>query len=84
MLKLCLRQRNEYGNVLHTFRQNLTFENTEEKIERWMAASDTSHKYKAARESHQAGTGSWLIQGTQFRDWRDVPNSILWIHGGRA
>ncbi|KAF7983531.1 hypothetical protein HWV62_21088 [Athelia sp. TMB] len=55
---------------------------SEEKIERWISAPDTSLNYKTAREKHQEGTGSWLIEGSAFKEWKDCPDSILWLRGG--
>ncbi|KAF7978585.1 hypothetical protein HWV62_45298 [Athelia sp. TMB] len=54
-----------------------------EKIEKWMAAPDTSLNYKAAREKHQRGTGSWFVGGPDFKNWKDgPPGSVLWLRGG--
>ncbi|KAF7968339.1 hypothetical protein HWV62_30927 [Athelia sp. TMB] len=54
----------------------------EEAINKWMAAPDTSPNYKAAREEHQLGTGSWLVDGSIFEEWKAHPDSVLWLHGG--
>ncbi|KAF7968506.1 hypothetical protein HWV62_30226 [Athelia sp. TMB] len=54
-----------------------------EKIERWLVAPDTSLNYKAARDKHQRGTGSWLVDGADFIGWKDDSDSILWLRGGR-
>ncbi|KAF7965799.1 hypothetical protein HWV62_41761 [Athelia sp. TMB] len=52
-------------------------------IERWMAAPDTSLNYKAAREKHQRGTGSWFVDGPDFKNLKDgPPGSVLWLRGG--
>ncbi|KAF7983534.1 hypothetical protein HWV62_21094 [Athelia sp. TMB] len=55
----------------------------EEKIEKWMAAPDASLNYKAARDKHQRGTGSWLVGGPDFKRWKHDSDSILWLRGGR-
>ena len=55
----------------------------ERDIDKWMSAPDTSSNYKAAREKHQPGTGSWLVDGSVFENWKGHPDSILWLHGGR-
>ena len=54
-----------------------------DKIERWMSAPDSSPNYNAAREKHQPETGSWFIEGNTFREWKEQPGSVLWLHGGR-
>ncbi|KAF7983532.1 hypothetical protein HWV62_21090 [Athelia sp. TMB] len=51
-------------------------------IDKWISAPDTSSNYKAAREKHQPGTGSWLVGGSVFKRWKKYPNSILWLRGG--
>ncbi|KAF7966438.1 hypothetical protein HWV62_38376 [Athelia sp. TMB] len=51
-------------------------------INNWMAAPDTSPNYKAAREKHQQGTGSWFVGGSVFEEWKAHPGSVLWLHGG--
>lgn len=56
----------------------------EKDINTWMAAPDTSLNYKAAREKHQRGTGSWFVGGPDFKNWKDgPPDSVLWLRGGR-
>ncbi|KAF7984125.1 hypothetical protein HWV62_16756 [Athelia sp. TMB] len=55
----------------------------ERSINKWMAAPDTSLSYKAAREKHQKGTGSWLVDGFKFKTWKDCSDSVLWLRGGR-
>ncbi|KAF7977234.1 hypothetical protein HWV62_4335 [Athelia sp. TMB] len=52
------------------------------KIHEWMKAPDTSPSYNAARKRHQSGTGSWFLDGEQFRDWKERPGSTLWLYGG--
>ncbi|KAF7968171.1 hypothetical protein HWV62_31716 [Athelia sp. TMB] len=52
------------------------------EIDQWMAAPDTSLNYKAARDRHQQGTGSWLIECPDFKRWKDVPDFVLWLRGG--
>ncbi|KAF7975223.1 hypothetical protein HWV62_10176 [Athelia sp. TMB] len=54
----------------------------ESKIHEWMKAPDTSPSYNAARKKHQSGTGSWFLDGEQFRDWKKRPGSTIWLYGG--
>ncbi|KAF7970476.1 hypothetical protein HWV62_23831, partial [Athelia sp. TMB] len=60
----------------------LIIPDSEEKIEKWISAPDTSLNYKTAREKHQQGTGSWLVEEFAFKEWKELPDSILWLHGG--
>ncbi|KAF7970480.1 hypothetical protein HWV62_23839 [Athelia sp. TMB] len=52
------------------------------EIHTWLKAHDTSVSYNAARKKHQAGTGSWFLDGSQFSQWKERPGSILWLYGG--
>ncbi|KZP23295.1 hypothetical protein FIBSPDRAFT_858564 [Athelia psychrophila] len=54
----------------------------EEKIEKWMDAPDTSPNFNAARKKHQPGTGSWFLDGSAFKRWKEEPDILLWLHGG--
>ncbi|KZP31011.1 hypothetical protein FIBSPDRAFT_926109 [Athelia psychrophila] len=55
---------------------------TEEKIEKWMDAPDTSPNFNAARKKHQPDTGSWFLDGSAFTRWMEHPDILLWLHGG--
>jgi hypothetical protein len=47
----------------------------------WLKAADSSVNYNTAIEAHDPGTGEWFLSSTQFRVWKDQPNSFLWLHG---
>ena len=47
----------------------------------WLAAPDPSTNYQTACRSRHAGTGSWLLEGEPFAQWKMDPNSLLWLHG---
>ncbi|KAF8493152.1 hypothetical protein JB92DRAFT_1208461 [Gautieria morchelliformis] len=55
-----------------------------QKIYEWLAAPDQASKHRNTRNMRQAMTGSWFIEGEQFREWRETPHSFLWLHGIRA
>ncbi|KAF8466287.1 hypothetical protein JB92DRAFT_2022963 [Gautieria morchelliformis] len=52
-----------------------------QKIYEWLAAPDQASKHRNACNMRQAMTGSWFIEGEQFREWRETPHSLLWLHG---
>ncbi|KZP04525.1 hypothetical protein FIBSPDRAFT_398342 [Athelia psychrophila] len=54
----------------------------EEKIEKWMDAPDTSPNFNAARKKHTPDTGSWFLDGSAFKRWKEHPEILLWLHGG--
>ncbi|KZP09413.1 hypothetical protein FIBSPDRAFT_873567 [Athelia psychrophila] len=51
----------------------------EEKIEKWMYAPDTSPNFNAARKKHTPGTGSWFLDGSAFKRWKENPDILLWL-----
>lgn len=55
----------------------------DERIFRWLAAPDSSSNFREAREAHLAQTGDWLVDGEQFANWKQTPNSALWVYGAR-
>lgn len=48
---------------------------------KWLASTDPLINQIAARAKHEAHTGNWFIQGSECQEWRDTPNSFLWLHG---
>ncbi|KZP12284.1 hypothetical protein FIBSPDRAFT_166106 [Athelia psychrophila] len=54
----------------------------EEKIEKWMDVPDTSPNFNAARKKHTPGTGTWFLDGSTFKSWKEDPGFLLWLHGG--
>ncbi|KAF8501835.1 hypothetical protein JB92DRAFT_863791 [Gautieria morchelliformis] len=47
----------------------------------WLSAPDHHSIHMNACTKRQETTGSWFVQGSQFDEWRNAPNSFLWIHG---
>lgn len=52
-----------------------------EKIEKWLGAPDPSLNHNNACEKRQQTTGSWVMEGKQYLDWKLRQNSLLWLHG---
>ncbi|KAH0435666.1 hypothetical protein CcaCcLH18_04775 [Colletotrichum camelliae] len=47
----------------------------------WLCEVDTSELYNAARDKHQTGTCSWLIEDSEdFKTWMKSPKSLLWLN----
>jgi hypothetical protein len=57
--------------------------NTErEKLLKWLSSVDPSKNYNSVRENYVLSTGDWLVEeSSDFRNWEEVPNSLLWLHG---
>jgi N-terminal domain of NWD NACHT-NTPase len=57
-------------------------EKNRRELIRWLSAADPSIHYISAREKHEPETGDWLIkESTDFKNWENSPNSILWVNG---
>lgn len=44
---------------------------------RWLAAPDPSLTHRSAVEAKLARTGSWILEGHQYSNWKHSPNSLL-------
>lgn len=49
----------------------------------WLSSSvpDPSLEHNKALKLHEETTGSWLVDGDDFKQWAVSPNSYAWIHG---
>ena len=54
------------------------------KVYEWLKAPDHTAKHTSACSKREKGTGSWLIQGEQFKEWKSATNSFLWLNGIRT
>ena len=54
-----------------------------EKIYRWLSAPDPSSNHIDAHEKLQDSTGAWFVDGQVFSNWKNEPNSFIWIYGIR-
>jgi hypothetical protein len=50
-------------------------------IHKWLSASDPSMNYNAAKEKRQQNTGRWLLNSTEYKEWKTKPDSKLWLKG---
>ena len=46
-----------------------------------MSAPDPSSNYHTALEQRQEGTGVWFENRSEFAQWKNKPNSSLWLFG---
>lgn len=44
-------------------------------------AVDLLRSFTASSTLSYPGTGRWFLQGQEFHDWLDTPNSGLWVYG---
>ena len=47
----------------------------------WLSAPDPSVNQNAASKKCQKDTGGWLLGDPVYLDWRDRPDSFLWLQG---
>jgi Cdc6-like AAA superfamily ATPase len=52
-----------------------------ERIVQWLMGADPSTNHNSARKKHQSGTGDWLLNLKEFKQWRDGEGGILWLSG---
>jgi hypothetical protein len=47
----------------------------------WISAPDPWTDHATARHSHEAHTGSWLLQDDKYLDWKAGNINVLWLYG---
>jgi hypothetical protein len=52
-------------------------------MDKWLSAPDPSNTHNRLQEEHHEGTGNWFFETEDFRTWRDMPGSMMWIKGIR-
>ena len=53
----------------------------EELIE-WMKPPNAAQSQEYFSEKRTApGTGEWFLSGEVFNEWKETPNSLLWVQG---
>lgn len=52
-----------------------------EDIIQWLAAPDYSSDYTHALHKRAKNTGSWLLNRSQYIDWKSATRSLLWLYG---
>jgi hypothetical protein len=59
-------------------------DNLLQKIHKWLAAPDPSSNQNDACKLRQPITGTWFVNGEEFKQWKNTLNSFIWLHGIRA
>ena len=61
----------------------LELSDKQHKIRFWLSGADPSLNYNRALRKRHEGTGSWLINGDVFLDWKQDQgsDSIIWLYG---
>ncbi|KAF8466110.1 hypothetical protein DFH94DRAFT_848535, partial [Russula ochroleuca] len=51
-------------------------------VKEWLSPPNPWTNHNVVRESRHTGTGTWLIQGDTYAEWKSSgPSSLLWING---
>jgi hypothetical protein len=56
-------------------------EELQHRLAQWLGIPDPSANYHAALKKRHPETGLWLVNGTQFKDWKSSKSSLMWLHG---
>lgn len=73
-----------YGNVITeniVINPDLSESMKKNQIVQWLNAADASKEHNASREKHEGDTGSWLLEGTKYAEWKGARNSLFWLNG---
>lgn len=64
--------------------KNAQSDQDHQRILRWLSQSvpNPSQEHNAARDKHEKGTGTWLVESEEVENWTSNKNSLLWLSGG--
>jgi hypothetical protein len=51
------------------------------RIREWLSAPDPQTNYQKALEQRQDDTGLWLLESSQYAEWKTDASSFLWLYG---
>ncbi|KAE9398173.1 hypothetical protein BT96DRAFT_40006 [Gymnopus androsaceus JB14] len=51
------------------------------KIIRWLSPSNALQSQDLFLHKRTAGTGEWFLKGRELDEWKQIPNSLLWLQG---
>ena len=54
------------------------------KLARWISPLDFNEQQNAALGKRTEGTGTWLLQSSEFKGWVDGESKVLWCPGKRG
>jgi hypothetical protein len=53
----------------------------EERILTWLSPAKFSERHTQAKNNRTPGTGKWLLDLKEYKDWLDSSCGFLWLHG---
>ncbi|CUS12931.1 unnamed protein product, partial [Tuber aestivum] len=51
------------------------------EILKWLNVVDPASNYSSALAVREPGTGSWLLEGDEYKDWKGDRGGVLWLYG---
>ncbi|KAF7350143.1 Pfs domain-containing protein [Mycena venus] len=51
------------------------------ELNKWLKPANVGQSQKDAADKYHPGTGAWLLECAEFREWIYAPNSLLWLSG---
>ncbi|KAG0634235.1 hypothetical protein HOY80DRAFT_1099822 [Tuber brumale] len=48
---------------------------------RWLNVVDPASNYSSAIDVREPGTGNWLLEGDEYREWKGGRGGVLWLYG---
>jgi len=58
------------GNVISSFNTTFSKSDEESQIMRWLSPLEPDHRHHGVRTNRFAGVGDWLLETSEFREWR--------------
>ena len=61
------------GNIINSFNNtfNTGMSNEDRQIMRWLSPLEPNTRHQGVRTDRCAGIGDWLLEASEFREWRD-------------
>lgn len=59
----------------------LARDSRDEKVRQWLSPPDPSSNYNEALAKRHAGSGRWFLSSWRYKQWKQKPKSLLWLHG---
>lgn len=61
--------------------ENSKLREEREKVLNWLRCTDPTVKHLASRRLHQPGSNHWILELEVFKEWKNTPGQMLWLHG---
>ncbi|CUS14582.1 unnamed protein product, partial [Tuber aestivum] len=52
-----------------------------QKVQKWLNVVDPTSDYSSMRELREPDTGTWLLEGPEYINWKEGRKGLLWLHG---